>query len=119
MPATEALSDEPLPLAAEGASLSEPAEVPPDPRRPAVEAPAASPEESPTESPTEDPARPARPAPREGAADFGADDAEDESDEPVEPPEPVVSANATGTDATAAPTPKATANAPTRPTNCA
>jgi hypothetical protein len=35
---------------------------------------------------------------------------------PVEPAEPVVSANATGTDATAEPTPNATANAPTRPT---
>jgi hypothetical protein len=41
-----------------------------------------------------------------------------ESDEldPVEPAEPVVSADATGTDATAEPTPNATANAPTRPT---
>jgi hypothetical protein len=76
-------------------------------------------EESSTESATEDPPRPARAAPREGADDFGADDSDDdESDEPVEPPEPVVSANATGIDATAAPTPKATANAPTRPTNC-
>lgn len=114
MLATGDPSDEELPLAAEGASLSEPADTPPGPRRPAVEAPA--------ESPTEDPARPARAAPRAGAADFGADDSDesdDESDEPVEPPEPVVSANATGTDATAAPTPKATANAPTRPTNCA
>jgi hypothetical protein len=36
--------------------------------------------------------------------------------DPVEPAEPVVSANATGTDATAEPTPNATANAPTRPT---
>ena len=122
MPATEALSDEPLPRAAEEASLPEPADTPPEPRRPAVEAPAESSTESPAESPTEELPRPARAAPRAGAADFGADevDAEsDESHEPVEPPEPVVSANATGTDATAAPTPKATANAPTRPTNCA
>ena len=47
----------------------------------------------------------------------GADDeAVDESVEPAEPADPVVSANATGTDATAEPTPNATANAPTRPT---
>jgi len=40
-----------------------------------------------------------------------------DDDEPVEPPEPVSSANATaGMDAIAAPTPKATASAPTRPT---
>ena len=47
-----------------------------------------------------------------------ADVPEDESaaPEPAEPPEPVVSATATGTDATAEPTPNATANAPTRPT---
>jgi hypothetical protein len=37
--------------------------------------------------------------------------------DPDDPPDPVVSANATGTDATAEPTPNATANAPTRPTN--
>jgi hypothetical protein len=36
--------------------------------------------------------------------------------DPAEPADPVVSANATGTDATAEPTPNATANAPTRPT---
>jgi hypothetical protein len=41
------------------------------------------------------------------------DDADDASE--VDPGEPVVSANATGTDATAEPTPNATANAPTRP----
>jgi hypothetical protein len=42
---------------------------------------------------------------------------EDESAlDPVEPEEPVVSAAATGTDAIAEPTPRATANAPTRPT---
>jgi hypothetical protein len=34
----------------------------------------------------------------------------------LDPVDPVVSANATGTDATADPTPNATANAPTRPT---
>jgi hypothetical protein len=36
--------------------------------------------------------------------------------EPVEPADPIVSANATGIAAAAEPTPKATANAPTRPT---
>jgi hypothetical protein len=36
--------------------------------------------------------------------------------DPVDPPEPVVSANANGIAAAAEPTPKATANAPTRPT---
>jgi hypothetical protein len=35
---------------------------------------------------------------------------------PAEPAEPVVSAAAIGTEATADPTPNATANAPTRPT---
>jgi len=35
--------------------------------------------------------------------------------EPVEPPEPLVSANAIGIDTTAEPTPRAIANAPTRP----
>jgi hypothetical protein len=46
------------------------------------------------------------------------DDPDDEPPElePVEPPEPVVSAKATGMDPIAAPTPNATANAPTRPT---
>ena len=41
-------------------------------------------------------------------------DAEDPSE--LEPGEPVVSAAAIGIDATAAPTPRATASAPTRPT---
>jgi len=57
-----------------------------------------------------------RAAPRDGADDVDADEVDAASDEPVEPPEPVVSAKAIGTDATAAPTPNATANAPTRPT---
>jgi hypothetical protein len=39
--------------------------------------------------------------------------------DPDDPPDPVVSANATGTDATAEPTPNATAKAPTRPTYAA
>jgi hypothetical protein len=42
------------------------------------------------------------------------DDAEDVSE--LDPAEPVVSAAATGMDAIAAPTPSATAKAPTRPT---
>ena len=53
-------------------------------------------------------------APRDGRA-VDAPEAESAVD-PVEPAEPVVSANATGTDAIAEPTPSATANAPTRPT---
>jgi hypothetical protein len=109
-PATEALSDEPLPPAVDGASLPGPAVAPPDPRRPN---PADEPLE---ESVAVEPARPVRTAPREGADDADADEADDASDEPAEPPEPVVSATATGTDATAEPTPNATANAPTRPT---
>ena len=53
-------------------------------------------------------------APRDGrAVDAPADES---ALAPVEPAEPVVSANATGTDAIAEPTPNATANAPTRPT---
>lgn len=52
--------------------------------------------------------------PRDGAELEPSDGADELV--PVEPSEPVVSANAIGMDATAAPTPKATANAPTRPT---
>jgi hypothetical protein len=44
------------------------------------------------------------------------DDSDDSDDDPVDPSEPRRSANATGIDTTAAPTPRATANAPTRPT---
>lgn len=43
-------------------------------------------------------------------------DPESDAAEAVEPAEPVVSAKATGIDATAEPTPRATARAPTRPT---
>ena len=62
--------------------------------------------------------RDARTGPRTDdlADDLADDEADDESEDPVEPADPVVSANATGTDATAEPTPNATANAPTRPT---
>ena len=42
--------------------------------------------------------------------------AEDDDSEPVDPAEPVVSANANGIAASPDPTPRATANAPTRPT---
>ncbi|MFM9032701.1 MAG: hypothetical protein ACKOQ4_00125 [Mycobacterium sp.] len=46
-----------------------------------------------------------------------ADDSDDAVEsEPVDPPDPVVSANAAGIAATAEPTPRATAKAPTRPT---
>ena len=52
--------------------------------------------------------------------DADADEFDDEVEvvdpEPLEPAEPVVSAKANGIDATAAPTPRATAKAPTRPT---
>jgi hypothetical protein len=52
-----------------------------------------------------------------GAEDEAGDEAEvEESDDPDDPADPVVSANATGTDATAEPTPRATASAPTLPT---
>ena len=44
------------------------------------------------------------------------DDVEQASALPVEPADPVVSAKAAGIDTTAAPTPRATASAPTRPT---
>jgi hypothetical protein len=90
------------PGAAAGESLSswEPAAAPL--REPAPSAPSAA------------PPRPDR-APRAGAdVDAPADDASEP--DPLDPAEPVVSANATGTDATADPTPNATANAPTRPT---
>lgn len=44
------------------------------------------------------------------------DDCEDAESEPLEPAEPVRSANAIGIEAMDDPTPRATANAPTRPT---
>ena len=83
-----------------------------DPRRPEPT------DELPAESVAVEPPRPARAAPREGT-DADAEDADEASEEPAEPAEPVVSANATGTDATAEPTPNATASAPTRPTYAA
>jgi len=71
------------------------------------------------EPPTDSRAEPPRPreVPRDGAfADGAAPDDESAALAPFESAEPVVSADAVGIAATAAPTPKATANAPTRPT---
>ena len=62
---------------------------------------------------------PAEASPEDGSDDPGPDVDDPDCDElePVEPAEPVGSANATpGIDAIAAPTPNATASAPTRPT---
>jgi len=61
------------------------------------------------------------PSPPEADGDDDEDDEADgedeEDDDPVDPAEPEVSANAiAGIDAIAAPTPNATASAPTRPT---
>jgi hypothetical protein len=68
-----------------------------------------------------DPPATAREPPRDRAGDRDdvdapavADDASEA--EPVDPEDPVVSANATGTEAIAEPTPSTTASAPTRPT---
>ena len=56
------------------------------------------------------------PRARDDDCAVGDDDEVDVVDpEPLEPAEPVVSAKANGIDATAAPTPRATAKAPTRP----
>jgi hypothetical protein len=52
--------------------------------------------------------------PRPEPAGEPSEDPDDE--DPVDPSEPCRSAKATGIDTTAAPTPRATANAPTRPT---
>ena len=74
----------------------------------------------PAAAPPDGAPRPARAGPRDGAlVDSDAADPEPAASvelDPAEPADPVVSANATGTDATAEPTPNATANAPTRPT---
>jgi hypothetical protein len=103
-----------------GAELA--AEPPGTPERPArVEEVAPSDEELSSEA--ADPAPgPEDPRPLRAGLDLGEDfDAASDDDasaelDPVEPADPVVSANATGTDATADPTPNATASAPTRPT---
>ena len=80
-------------------------------------------DDSPPTSLLTEPPRPARAGPRDGAL-VESDAADPEAAEsaeldPDDPPDPVVSANATGTDATAEPTPNATAKAPTRPTYAA
>jgi hypothetical protein len=59
-------------------------------------------------TPPRAPVRDPRPEP---AGELSEDD-----EDPVDPSEPCRSANATGIDTTAAPTPRATAHAPTRPT---
>lgn len=95
-----------------------PASAVPRPRD-AAGASATSPDSAvPREPPAAGAAEPLRAAGREPrvAADFDAEPCDDESADAVEPPDPVVSAAATGSDATAAPTPRATARAPTRPT---
>jgi hypothetical protein len=78
----------------------------------------APPEDDTTDDGAEDVTGPRAPEcdPRTGPAD---DDPVDPADpcRSEDPSEPCRSANATGIDATAAPTPNATANAPTRPTN--
>ena len=84
----------------------------------------ASPDAAPPDAaPPDDAPRPTRAGTRDGAfVDSEAPDPEPAASaelDPAEPADPVVSANATGTDATAEPTPRATANAPTRPTYAA
>ena len=81
---------------------------------PSPAADSAAPE--PDSPPSADPRPPAR-GPRAGE-DFRDDDDDEESAEldPLDPADPVVSANATGSEPRPEPTPKATANAPTRPT---
>jgi hypothetical protein len=81
------------------------------------------------ELPTDEPPAELTPRPERDTARWGAlavepalpapavlDPASVESAVELDPAEPVVSANAIGIDATADPTPNATANAPTRPT---
>jgi hypothetical protein len=87
-----------------GAGSTDDGEAPPLGESPARERPAAR--EAP-EEPSEDRADPEPTDP---------DDPVSAESEPVAPADPAVSANATGTDTTAEPIPKATANAPTRPT---
>jgi len=117
-----------------GGSSAPPGSRPPDPSRPSAEsaptepaagtpAPRTRPRTGPDGPPNPDEAvAEGLPVEDRGVEDRGVEDADDEPEasepaEPVDPPEPVVSANATGTDATAEPTPNATANAPTRPTH--
>jgi hypothetical protein len=87
-----------------GAGSTDDGEAPPLGESPARERPAAreAPEESSEDRADPEPADP--------------DDPVSAESEPVAPADPAVSANATGIDTTAEPIPKATANAPTRPT---
>jgi len=131
---------------ANGAAAGESPDVPPAPSHPATPAPtpstppataarrataitgtdgtAAGDELPADEPPAELVARPERDPARWGAfavepalpAPAVVDPAPVESAVELDPAEPVVSANAIGIDATADPTPNATANAPTRPT---
>jgi hypothetical protein len=100
-----------------------------DPPRADGAGPAPEPPGEPTESaggPTdvltgEDPPRGptrefARPVDGELVVEGDGEDDEESVFGPAEPPEPVLSANATGMDATAEPIPSARASAPTRPT---
>jgi len=131
----------PEPVSSEGTGrraltlMSEALTPPTPPRAPAVEAGAGESlfEGSEAWSPAVDPAEAPRllevPLPesldgppraadvaREGAFDdAGVTDDESADLEPADPADPVVSANATGIDAIADPTPNATARAPTRP----
>lgn len=89
-----------------------------EPRGSAPEpAPLEAPSEDSDEEPPRDPLR-AEPACESERAPLRGVESDEEpgSGEPVEPAEPVVSAKADGIHATAAPTPRATANPPTRPT---
>ena len=82
---------------------------------PAADSAASDPEA--TEPASADPRPPAR-GPRAGE-DFRDDDDDDEESaelDPLDPADPVVSANAIGSEPRPDPTPRATANAPTRPT---
>ena len=95
----------------DGTGSSDPAATPAEPR---VRASTAEPAVT---GPTAERPR-GRAAPRDDA-DEDADvevEVEDSDPEPVDPAEPVVSAAATANGATAEPTPRATANTPTRPT---
>jgi len=97
----ESPSEEVLPPAPEEASESLP--EPRGPASPRASPPAASPRDAADREP-----------PRVAVVLGAESDAAEDSEE-LEPADPVVSANAIGTDATAEPTPNATANTPTRP----
>ena len=105
-----AADDDPVDTAAPASAGASDATPPladdPDPRLPATEPP--------TDFEPGDAPRPARTALRDGT--FTTVTLVTSADEAAGSAEPVVSANANGVDATAPPTPNATANAPTRPT---